>query len=69
MRIAELATIPIERLAVQRLGLVVLALIREQDREVVDGGERAWMRIAELSTMTVERLAVQRLGVGVLALI
>ena len=69
VRIAELATIPVERLAVQRLRVVVLALILEQDREVADGVERTRMRIAELATTTVECLAIQRLRVGVLAIL
>ena len=36
MRLAQLATTTVERLAVQRLGVGVLALIIEQDREIVD---------------------------------
>ena len=56
-------------IAVERLGVDVLTLLPEQDREVVDRPERARMRIAELATTTVERLAVHRLGVSILALI
>ena len=69
MCIAELATISVERLAVQRLGVGVLTLILEQVREVADGVERLWMRIAELATTTFERFAVQHLRVVVLALL
>ena len=57
MPIAERRTARLERLAVQRLRLVELALGLKHRPQILDGGERVWVPIAERRTARLERLA------------
>jgi len=65
---AELSLHPLERAAVERLGLGQLALRLKQHRQVVHGAERVRVVRAELPLAPLERAAEERLGLGQLAL-
>ena len=52
---AKLLLADLERAPAERLGLGQLALVLEQQRQVVDGGERARVVCAELLLAPLER--------------
>eukprot|EP00964_Phaeocystis_antarctica_P142323 scaffold107568_cov77-Phaeocystis_antarctica.AAC.10 len=62
MPISERLALHLQRLARQRLNLVVLALGLQHLREVVDGDERVRVSRAEALAVHLQRLAIQRLG-------
>eukprot|EP00964_Phaeocystis_antarctica_P092437 scaffold59458_cov64-Phaeocystis_antarctica.AAC.1 len=68
MSITEGLALPLQRLAQQRLSGSEVALILQQQAEVVDGPERVWVPIAERLAQHLQRLAVQRLSGGEIAL-
>ena len=69
MRVAQRAPTPLQCLAVQRLRLAKLPLSLQQDRQVVDGGQRGVVRVAQRAPLLIQRLAAQRLRLAKLSLI
>ncbi len=69
MLLAPDAFADLERLQVQRLRLVVAALILLEDREAVHGAQRARMLLAQDAFLDLQRLQIQRLRLFVAALI
>eukprot|EP00966_Prymnesium_polylepis_P177927 4120348-Prymnesium_polylepis.1 len=66
--VAKRLTHSLERLPIERLGLIPLALGLEQLSQVADGGERVGVAVAE-RTASCERLPKERLGIIQLALV
>ena len=62
MPIPERFALRLQRLAHQRLGRREVALVLQQQREVVDREERILVLIPERFALRLQRLAVQRLG-------
>ena len=69
MAVAKRLTLNLQRLATQRLRLVILALVPQQIAEVADRGEGIRMAVAKRLSSHLQRLAIQRLRLVVLALI
>eukprot|EP00964_Phaeocystis_antarctica_P024648 scaffold13819_cov73-Phaeocystis_antarctica.AAC.2 len=60
MPIAEGLTLPLQRLAAQRLSGGEVALVLQQRAECADGDERVRMPITEDFALHLQRLAAQR---------
>ena len=68
MVVGEQAAVDLQRLLEERLGLGVLPLGIEVDRQVVVAGGGVGVVVGEQAAVDLQRLLVERLGLGVLPL-